>query len=415
MSTHLIRTDLLPNLKRTIAPIARKCVKKNIPYDYQEVGKEYKEIDFDGNKKYIEFTQIELNINPCINGWTVIVQIERTDTGHNLITRCNVPYSKEYDKYINNDIHCEHCKQNRRRKTAYILKNDETNETIIVGSTCLEEFTGGLDASIVAQCFESLKYIELSESNGGNYENVSNEIISYNSEYILNIAFAVMKKNGGYIKNSSSNSTTLGVKEFLDGNNTVIEGNILDNADISKEYIEWTRNYLNDKEELNSYERNLKTVLQNNRVCWSELAILCSLIPVYQRNHQTESEQKINEYFGELKQRVTIKIKEVTSHSFDSYYGTFFIHVFTSEEGYTFVWKTNKSISRRHYIYLKNNDEIKAYEFPTKIIGTISGYNEYRGVKQTELKRCDILAIEMRDVNNDNIIDEKSDNIDYIN
>lgn len=416
MSTHLIRTDLLPSLLKSIAPIARKCLKKNIPYDYKEIGKQFKEIELNGITKYIEFTEIELNINPCINGWNVIVQIRQLENGHNLITRCNVPYKKEYDNYITSEIHCEHCKQNRRRKTAYILEN-ESGQTMIVGSTCLEEFTGGLDASVTAQCFELLNNIREIEGKCSDYSNVSNEITNYDPEFILNIAFAVMERDGGYIKNSNANSTTNGVKEYLSGNDSITGLSINDNTAKSRQYLNWIKEYINNKEELNSYERNLKTVCNADRICWSELATFCSLIPVYERNNKnnSENEQRINEYFGELKQRIEIDVKNVESHYFDSFYGSFYIHVITSLDGHTFVWKTGKCIKRNHIVYMKDSNVIYAEETPIKLKGTISSFEEYRGIKQTELKRCEILSSAFINKETNAVINEKDENIDYIN
>lgn len=415
MSKHIIRTDLLNAFLKRIAPIARKCHKKQIPYDYQELGKQYKEAEVNGIKKFVEFTEIELNINPCMNGWNIVAQIQRQDNGHNLITYCNEQFTSKYDKYIDSEIHCEHCNQNRRRKTAYILVNENENKTIIVGSTCLEEFTGGLDATLVAQCFESLTNLITVSNNSSDYSTLNSyDITSYSIDYILNIAFAVIKKQGEYVKNSRNDSTTNNVKEFLMGNPYVAEGSISEYSDKTQEYISWTRNYLNNKEELTLYERNLKTVCNTDRVCWSELAILCSLIPVYERNNKHEQENNIiNEHYGELKQRITINVKNIKTHSFDSFYGSFYIHIITSDDGYTFVWKTSKWIKTRKTVYYKDGSYVDAEYIPSVIKGTISEHDEYNGVKQTVLKRCDVCEVTLQDVNG-NVIDEHDCNIEQI-
>lgn len=412
MSTHLVRSDLIPTFLKTIAPIARKCHKKNIPYDYRELGKQFKEIEENGKKKYIEYTEFEIDCNPCFNGWDVIVQIEQSDSGKNIITRCNVPYSKEYDKYIDSEIFCEHCKQHRRRKLAYILKNKETQKTIIVGSTCLEEFTGGLDASIVAKCFESLNAIGSLVSSGSDTSSVPLTSILFSTEYVLSIALSIVRAQGGYKKNSEISSTTSYVKTFLDGSSSCVNEIDAESEVLAHEYLSWIRTYVNEKEELSLYERNVKTVCNSDKISWSEIAILCSIIPVYQRNHKQNTEEvKINEYYGEQKQRITIDVKNIKTHSFDSLYGTFYIHVITSEEGYTFVWKTNKNIIKPAVVFYKNNEPETAIYIPNKIKGTVSNFEEYNGIKQTVLKRCEVCSFILKNNNTNNIIDETSEEI----
>ena len=80
------------------------------------------------------------------------------------------------------------------------------------------------------------------------------------------------------------------------------------------------------------------------------------------------------EYFGNVGDKVALKVKLLHTTSFDTVWGTTFVYTFADTNGHQFVWKTS--------CYL----EPEATEFTLR--ATIKAHSEYRGVRQTELTRC---------------------------
>lgn len=396
MSKHLIRTDLLPEFKKSISSIGRKCLKNGIPFVYEELGSQFRDITPNGVRSFVEFTEVEVDLKIIYNDWDVIIQISKSESGNNLITYCNVTYDSKYDKYIENEICCEHCHQNRKRNTAYVLKNRITEETIIVGSSCLEEFTGGLDASVTAKCFEALNNVIEFEKLSNDMNTVYCSSIFYPLEYILNIASAIVEKEKINMVNHNTGFLSSKVKDYLNNLYSLDAESINAIRDKSNEYFSWINEFINSREDVDSFLRDLKTVCNNGKVCWKEIGYICSIIKIYQDNHKNGI-RLINEYYGELKQKVTINVIDVKSHSFDSVYGVCYIHVFISDEGYTFTWKTSKSIQKRESIVTSENETKDIVIIPSKIKGTIKSFNDYNGTRQTVLTRCEILSTIMKD------------------
>lgn len=91
-----------------------------------------------------------------------------------------------------------------------------------------------------------------------------------------------------------------------------------------------------------------------------------------------EAEQApATEWYGTIKDKVSLSVKLVRRGSYDTRYGTTMVYTFEDDNGHQFVWKTGT--------WLDNNigDSIT-------ISGTIKDHTEYKGVKQTELTRCKI-------------------------
>ena len=87
--------------------------------------------------------------------------------------------------------------------------------------------------------------------------------------------------------------------------------------------------------------------------------------------------ERISEYIGNIKERITINIQSfqcVTSWETD--FGTTRIYKIVDKDGNIFTWKTGNTIDEDAEI----------------IVGTVKAHNEYKGVKQTEITRCKIVA-----------------------
>lgn len=89
-----------------------------------------------------------------------------------------------------------------------------------------------------------------------------------------------------------------------------------------------------------------------------------------------KAKQPVSEHIGEIGDRVELEVTYLRTGSYDSMYGTTYIHSFEDTAGNILVWKTNACGG-----FDKNKLKIK---------GTVKEHSEYRGVKQTVLTRCKV-------------------------
>ena len=130
--------------------IKRKCANAGIPFIYRLTGQEmFKEYGEKPNTINVRFIEVEAEGKIRWNGWNVIARIEHKGVGNLVYSMTKTPDTKWWTM----DSYCDHCGTNRARNVTYILEDKDGNRKQ-VGSTCLKEFTNGLDAvfDYIVQC-----------------------------------------------------------------------------------------------------------------------------------------------------------------------------------------------------------------------------------------------------------------------
>jgi hypothetical protein len=95
----------------------------------------------------VELVELRFSCQPVkINGWEFVCMLERVKDEYNIISWAN---AAGMEKYRDEEIRCDHCGQNRKRKYAAIIEDDEGSE-MMVGSTCLVDFLGQTSAQAVS-------------------------------------------------------------------------------------------------------------------------------------------------------------------------------------------------------------------------------------------------------------------------
>ena len=113
----------------------------------------------------VELVELRFTCQPVhVGGWEFVCMLERVkaDSEYNLIMWTK---SAGMEKYRNKEIRCDHCGQNRKRKYAAILEDDEGNE-LMVGSTCLTDFLGHTAAQAVASMRDLANFEKALKSDG---------------------------------------------------------------------------------------------------------------------------------------------------------------------------------------------------------------------------------------------------------
>lgn len=83
---------------------------------------------------------------------------------------------------------------------------------------------------------------------------------------------------------------------------------------------------------------------------------------------------RTSEYIGKEGDKLELEVTHKHTGSYDTFYGTTYIHSFEDADGNILVWKTSA-----YGGFEKDQLKIK---------GTVKEHSEYRGVKQTVLTRC---------------------------
>ena len=408
MNKFAIYEGNMPKFEKALNRIKNKCIKYNCPFVYNEIGEEFRTETItrheDGTmlESPIEITRrfiiIEVEAHPVVANWELVASLEHTKEGniiHSINNNIDIP-----ERYYNVAPYCEHCNTNRRRKNSFIIRNIKTNEFKQVGKTCLNDFTGNINAEWLAQFYAMFDKLAEFEAPQGGYSN--------NERYfpvIDLLAYTVAVTNiYGYCKSGANNATGETVKDFYivsecggyfidDVNNFIKEKMQEVNFKVTEEDIATAKKiiaYVNSIEDGNNYIHNIKTLCASDMVAYRNVNLLVSAITCYNRDLERKAKAEAHKkevsrsnHIGNIKDRLTINIaswKCLTSwcNCYDGYHETTtFLYQFVDNDGNIFVWKTQKHL-----------DEDTTLQ---EITGTVKAHNVFRDAKQTELTRCKVI------------------------
>ena len=407
MNKFAIYEENMPKFEKALNRIKNKCEKYDCPFVYNQIGEEFRTETIttgeDGTMlaSPIEITRrfviVEVEAHPVIDNWELVASLEHTKEGniiHSINSNIDIP-----ERYYNVAPYCEHCNTNRRRKNSFIIRNIKTNEFKQVGKTCLNDFTGNINAEWLAQFYAMFDKLATFEAPQGGYNN--------NTRYFPTIdllAYTVAVTNiYGYCKSGNKNATGETVKDFYivneckgypiqAANEQIREKMQSVNFEVTEAdtaTAKKIRAYVNSLEDVNNYIHNVKTLCASDMVAYKNVNLLVSAITCYNREleRKTKEEARKKEagnsnHIGNIKDRLTINIaswKCLTSwcNCYDGYNETTtFLYQFVDNDGNIFTWKTSK--------YLDEDMTLK------EVTGTVKAHNVYRDAKQTELTRCKV-------------------------
>lgn len=139
------RLDALDSLLKKLSKKATK-LGVNVP-SYKVVKTEVRDVTDD--KRYpqlVEFSTVEVayEVIQVIGDWRFLAKVEAADevagVPRNKVSGFNLS-NDHASRYVTAPIICEHCNINRKRNAGFIVQ-DCNDKTLMVGSSCLEEFIG---------------------------------------------------------------------------------------------------------------------------------------------------------------------------------------------------------------------------------------------------------------------------------
>ena len=360
-----------------------------------------------------------------INGWAFVGTIEFTENG-NIIRLADSSFEgKVPERYLHTPKICEHCGKIRNRKDTYLIYNEETKEFKQVGSTCLLDYTQGLDANKCADMMSFfVKIVSLANTDVYEDEFRGNGFDSthygFDRVNILPMVYAYVSQYG-YQRSDAGHGTAHDVyaiatnsfsrdEEYLMKRaNTLVpasEEEIKAIDDFAKEHIEDDFGYM----------RNASLSWLKGCIEYRDFGLIASFVNTYNKEVKKIEQQKAkmsdasNVWVGNVGDRITINVASMRllySNSIEIAWHTYadtYCYEIKDEEGHTFIWKSSKNLlvefkdvkikdyenfdKERFNDYADDWDIEVIFEYEVKtIVGTIKEHSTYCGTKQTVITR----------------------------
>lgn len=348
--------------------------------------------------------KVEVEGSYKINGWEFVATIEHLDKGN--IIRCinSELENKIPERYQNAPAECEHCHRIRSRKDTYLVYNTEKDEWKQVGKTCLQEYTGGLDAEVCAQIASFFAICEEGYEDDFEYGWGSGKYID--AITFKKYAYPFVKERG-YHKNATVSIAFDSMNGKMDYWETLANPTKATDKEL-EEIDKWVETIPDDQY---GYFRNGKLAWQQKYVEYRDLPLIASFIGTYFKEKSNKAKEETNRqttnYVGNVGDKIEVNIKSIRvlyikDNSRYSYYAVASrVYEIIDDKGNTYICDSTTD--------LLNAEIIKA---------TIKGYKEYKGVKQTVLTRPKVLkekpVEEPEKVSNGEAIRSLNDFIDYL-
>ena len=389
---YLIPTENMESFEKKIARIRRKAERAKVDFSYKRLEPIQKETDLPGVTVECVPVMVECKIH--YENWVVIAVLEHQPYG-NLVHLVEGEWrpGKELklpEKYKTAQSYCDHCNTMRARNKTVVLYNTETKEFKQVGTTCLREYTGGIDADMIAAFEECTK--EPTEFTGFTshskwYIDIKNFLAGVVASSSL---YGYVSKSRARAINEENNKTTVEAtcdltvrlmsktsveKEWKD----IYESD--DTKTFVEEALEWIKNL---NAESYSYFDNLKVVCSAELVELKNIGYAASLIASY-KNHlkaekkkkEAEKQNEMYHYYRNVDDKISLQGNLACVANYDTQFGTMYVYKMI-QSSCIFVWKTSK--------YLGIDDSGKE----AMITGKIKEQSEFRGVRQNILTRCKV-------------------------
>lgn len=396
-----IPLNRLPVVETKIAEINKKAAKRGLPpltLITGDIALKEVVVRAEGTTFTIDAEFIDVDIAgvlPVIAGYRWLGSIKMVDG-------CRQVYGDVPVGYRENDMsYCDHCKTKRSRNQVTLVEHVETNEILVIGSTCHHDFFGEQSAETILAIGSMMEtfwdatrddFLE-SDWNQGVFR-------AYSINRFLAAACEVVEKYGYVSREKAAEMLCLTTGEEAW-------------AVLGKRYVPapWAeakaQAIIDFFKALNSttcsnYEFNIKEVIKVEHVGVKARNLFASAVVAYDRAMAQKRTNENSQYQGVQgkRQEFTLVIHHI-AHT-ENQWGTKRIYIMLDKDGNQFIWSTNTAITWAYKV--EGEDEQGPYSYSENHVakagdtvtlkGTVDEHKEYKGVKNTYLKRCTVQALE---------------------
>jgi hypothetical protein len=383
---------------RKVKRIVNKCEKNHVPCVFNVSEPYTKLILLKNNKSFeVELVDLEIDVEFKFNGWSSLGMVQRKDG----IVQCYFDDPGLIKQYKDTDFHCDHCHKNVTRNSVVVLEN-ESGERKVVGTSCVKEFTSGLDGNLIAEVNDYIAILKIRDSElrclmqGEDDADVFFESHGFRTYDVVDIVSAAKRliDKYGFEPSSSYNATWKFIMNEYDRTN-------IENEAVSA--IDWIKSLSEEESTKSSYLFNLKQIIDAEYCTGRHFGLLASLIPSYRKSEykrlldQNNSNNKKSEYIGNVGDKLSIKVTYLNTYTYETQFGNSNIHLFVDNDGNIFKWSTSSNLE-----YTIKDQSYSQWHILDKgaivqLSGKIKAHDEYRGQKQTVLTRCKYEVLESKD------------------
>lgn len=334
--------------------------------------------------------------SPRVAGWEFVAVVEPLEGG-NLVRR--VPTAEvaegELDAWRAVKLSCDHCSAARRRLETFVLREQGETGTRYkqVGRNCLSAFLGGVSpASVMAQIgwptvVESAGSEGDGSSGGGRAPDVFDPVV------FLTLVIGVVREDGwvsrGKARETDSKSTSdtaLSMMPHVDKLNGDREKYRPAEGDRAraKEVLAWAAAL----DPASDYEGNLNLVAKQPAMSREHAGLLASAVTAHARKLGEDLRRKApvgdsveSRHVGAVGERVQVDLVVERVVTLSSDFGPLHFVAMRDHQGSAFLWKSGADAA----FDSAPGDQVR-------IRGTVKAHSEFRGEKQTELSRCNVVS-----------------------
>ena len=198
---YFIREEKFEAISKKINSIKNKCEKLGLPFKFDILGEEFRNIGSDRMPVWAKFIKVDVEGRAFIADYEAVAVASCTTNG-NVIRKIN--YDVEVpERYYHSGCICEHCNSDRYRKEVLIIRNVNTNEYKQVGKACCKLYTGNLDAQWVAMLGEFYDTLAEEEQDGMSYGHFPVGGRYYPLDEVVETAYAIIRKIGYFSSNTN--------------------------------------------------------------------------------------------------------------------------------------------------------------------------------------------------------------------
>lgn len=401
--------DILPRLVAEIDRLNKVAVKLGVPtITYTELGRGTREkvVDdvfftaFDAMVvgKHLPTVTVETvtvkidGLTPMLpGGWKFLGAVEFL-TGENDGEALIHGDDPRLAPYRDRGRVCDHCNTNRLRKKIVVLVNED-GELTGVGSTCLKDFLGyhGNPERVIWLVDEAIGMLDDLDG-GGRFGRIPEEVPT---DIFLAMA-AAMVREFGWVAKSAYNGIPTAYRvadRFFPPMRTKHNGDYLDEilpvtiTDEDEAKVKLARDWLATDAGDGNYIDNLRVLVKANNVGRKHFGLVASLIGAYDRAMGVKLEWEIrkaaedkarreSEWVGALGKRIEFSATVTFVHLYETAYGTSRIVSMVDGDG-----NKLKTFTSGAWAYgIEVGDVVTGK-------GTVSEHGEWKGTKETVLKR----------------------------
>ena len=282
------------------------------------------------------------------NGWTSLGMVQQKDG----IIQCYFDDASLIRQYKDTDFHCDHCHKKVHRNSVVILEN-ESGERKVVGTSCVKEFTSGLDGKLIAEVNDYMNILKNRNSELNSLMDSEDDVAceyfknngvqAYKVVDIVSVAKRIIDKYV-YVSSGSVNATWKYIMKYIMCEYDVHKVEEAINA------IEWIKSLSEDEVNKSSYLFNIRQIIDAEYCTSRHFGFLTSLIPSYNKSEYKRlldtknGNTKVSDYVGNVGDKINVKVTYLNSYNYCTQFGSSYIHLFVDDNGNVFKWSTNSRL-----------------------------------------------------------------------